>query len=129
MPTFLLHEVPTLLVYGIELFLRLANLLVDELLCRGRGVDRVLGLFVDVLAGQFGSDRLSGLGIATAIGDVEAVSNVVTTGVDLHLDVPAHVVDDDFHRLAAHPFGLVDLVLLHQRLEGAATRDDLRDAV
>ena len=91
------------------------------------GVHCVLGLVVDVLAGQLRRNRLRDLRIAIAEADVETVGDVVATGVDLDLDVLAHHVDDAFHRLAAQSFGLVELVLLDQRLERTAAGDDLRD--
>ena len=71
------------------------------------GIDGVLGLFVDIFAGQLRSDQLSGSrGRLIAIGDIEAVCDVVTTGVNFDFDVLTHIVDDDFHRLAAQSFGL-----------------------
>ena len=41
----------------------------------------------------------------------------------------AHIVDEDFHRLAALPFGFVEIVFFDQRLERAAAGNNLRDAV
>jgi hypothetical protein len=98
------------------------------LLGGGAGTDSVLGLLVDVLAGQFGSDRLSRSGISAPVSNVEAIRNIVAAGVYLDLNAIAHHVDDALNGLASHSLRSVEVVLLDERFERAATGEHLCDA-
>src|SRR5204862_2683705 len=105
------------------------NLLIDELFCRRSRIDCVLGLLIDVLAGEFRSHGLSSVCISAAVSNVKAVGDVVAAGVYLDLDAGAHVLNQRFHRLAALSFRLVKIIFLDQWFERTTAGNDLRDAV
>jgi hypothetical protein len=54
---------------------------------------------------------LGGLWITAAVGDVEAVGDVVATAIYLNVDIPAHHRYHRFHGFATCAFNSVELVL------------------
>ena len=124
----LLQIIQALGVDGVEFFLGLPHLFFDELFGGRTGVDGSFGLLVDVLAGEFGGHGLGRFRIAAAISDVESVGDVIAAGVDFDLDLLAHLIDEQFRRLAAQALFFEEVVLFHQWLQRAAAGDDLRYA-
>ena len=112
----------------IEFFLGLAHLFLDELLGGSAGVDCAFGLLVDVLAGEFGGDSLCRFGIWSTIGNIKSVRDFVARGVDLDFDLLAHLIDQQFHRLATQALVFIEIVLFHQWLQRTAAGDDLGNA-